>query len=523
MAEIRYLAGCDVGTGGTKAAVIDLEGHVLGDHYVEYPLITAKESWEKYPGTKAEHDPMMYWDSVATCFRESIKKAKVDSKHIGGVSISALSPACIMVDKGLRPLANGHIWMDRRATDQCRWLCENIGDERIFEISANPNDPYYALAKLMWERDNRPSLFRQCYKLQTAADFPAMKLTGVAVTDYSNASLIGIAFDVRKRRWDEQLLEEIGVEPDKLPEPFSCDKIIGEVTQQAAQETRLAKGTPVMAGTVDCNAAWVAGGAVDSGDASLVLGTAGVLGIVHEKDTFTKNMIMIIHTADSEKKYTTLGALVAGGASMRYFRDVFASHETQQQKDGGADAYDRLNDYANASPVGAKGLVYLPYLSGERTPIWDTTARGVLFGFGMDHNKGDFVRAMMEGVGYGLFHNYDLMMKSGVKANLPLILSEGGAKSSLWRQIIADILNIPCAWRRESKGAPVGNAIVAGVGTGVYKDYSIAKQWAGETREEDITYPNDHNNRLYMKYFDIYRTLYENNKGLFEQLAQVAN
>lgn len=521
MREIKYLAGCDVGTGGTKAVVIDLEGNVLGEFYIEYPLITAKEGWDKYSGMKAEHDPMMYWNAVATCFREAIKKAAIDPKYIGAVSVSALSPACILVDKNLNPLANGHIWMDRRATKQCQWLKENIGEERVFQLSANPIDPYYGIAKLMWERDNRPDLYNQTYKMQTAADFPAMMLTGTAATDYSNASLIGICFDIRKRKWDENLAEEIGIDIDKLPEPFPCDKVIGEVTRTAASETGLAKGTPVIAGTVDCNAAWIAGGAVADGDTSLVLGTAGVLGVVHEEAKFTRHMITIIHTADSERKYTTLAALVAGGASMRYFRDVFGTLEVEEQKMSGIDAYDRLNEQAEESPVGAKGLIYLPYLSGERTPIWDTSARGIYFGFGMDHKKSDFIRGMMEGVGYGLYHNFELMKRSGIKINLPIILSEGGAKSRLWRQIIADTLNEPCIWRKEIKGAPVGNAIAAGVGIGVYKDYSITNQWNSASDQENLSLPIPDNNETYMKYYTIYRRLYDQNKELFEELSNL--
>jgi xylulokinase len=521
MPEIKYLAGCDVGTGGTKAVVMDLDGKVLGDHFIEYPLITTKEPWEKYPGMKAEHDPLMYWDAVATCFREAIKQSRVDPKHIGSVSISALSPACILVDSDLKPLANAHIWMDRRATEQCAWLREQIGEERIFELSANPIDPYYAMSKLMWERDNRPELYKKTYKMQTAADFPAMMLTGEAVTDYSNASLIGIGFDVRRRKWDAKLVEEIGLDFDKLPKPYPCDRVIGEVTRRAAAETGLAQGTAVVAGTVDCNAAWVAGGAVANGDTSLVLGTAGVLGIVHEADKFTRHMIMIVHTADSEKKHTTLAALVAGGASMRYFRDVFGSLELKEQQLDGIDAYDKLNSMAEESPVGAKGLIYLPYLSGERTPIWDTSARGVFFGFGMDHGKGDFIRGMMEGVGYGLYHNFELMKRSKIKINRPIILSEGGAKSRLWRQIIADTLNEPCLWRRESKGAPVGNAIAAGVGIGVYKDYSITREWNNAASEEDISEPIPENHKIYMQYYSIYRELYENNINLFSDLAGI--
>ena len=184
----NYLVGCDVGTSGTKAVVMDEEGKVLGSHYIEYPLITPRPGW-------AEHNPEWYWNAVADTIKASILQSRVNPKEIRGISISALSPACILVDKDLNPLQYGHIWMDRRATAECKWLKEKIGDERVFNLSGNPIDPYYATAKLMWEKNNRPELYKQAYKLQTAADYPAMKLTGRAVTDYSNASLIGIAFD----------------------------------------------------------------------------------------------------------------------------------------------------------------------------------------------------------------------------------------------------------------------------------------------------------------------------------------
>ena len=233
-----FLVGCDVGTGGTKAVVMATDGTVLGSRYVEYPLITTKTSEEKFPGAKAEHNPEWYWHAVRDTIRVSIQQSKVNPKDIKGVSISALSPACILVDKDLRSLQNAHIWMDRRATAQCDRLRREIGEDRVFRLSANPIDPYYATAKLMWERDHRPDLYRKAYKFQTAADYPRMKLTGKAVTDYSNASLIGIVFDIVNRKWDEELTESIGLDPAKFPEAFPCDEVIGEVTGEAAQQTR---------------------------------------------------------------------------------------------------------------------------------------------------------------------------------------------------------------------------------------------------------------------------------------------
>ena len=513
----QYLVGCDVGTGGTKAVVMDVEGAVLGTHFIEYPLITTKTSAEKFPGAKAEHKPKWYWNAVADTIKISIQRSGVNPKDIKGVSISALSPACILVDKDLQPLQNAHIWMDRRATVECDWLRKNIGEERIFNLSANPIDPYYATAKLMWEKNNRPDLYEKTYKFQTAADYPCMKLTGKAVTDYSNASLIGIAFDIVNRRWDKDLIKEIGLDPDKFPEPYPCDEIIGEVTKEAAERTGLAVGTPVVAGTVDCNAAWVAGGAVESGSTQLVMGTAGVLGVVHEKPSFTKDMITIVHTANSKKMYTTLAALVSCGALIRYFRDNYGQLEMAAEAMTGKDAYVMLNEEAKDVSPGSDGLIVLPYFMGERTPIWDTHARGVVFGMSLDHGRGHLIRALMEGAGYGLLHNFELMKESGIKMNLPMILSEGGANSPMWRQIIADILNVECAFAMSSKGAPVGNAVCAGVGVGIYKNYDVVKDWV-TLGEHSV--PNEANNRLYQKLYRVYRDLYPALKDYFVQVAE---
>ncbi len=505
-----YLVGCDVGTSGTKAVVMDDQGRVLGSHYIEYPLLTPRPGW-------AEHDPEWYWNAVADTIGESIRQSAVDPKEIRGVSVSALSPACILVDRSLRPLQNGHIWMDRRGTAQTAWVKEHIGEDRVFAVSGNPTDPYYATIKLMWERDNRPDLYRQAYKLQTAADYPVMKLTGQAVTDYSNASLIGIAFDIVARKWDTALLDELGLDPDKFPDPRPCDEVIGQVTAEAAQRTGLARGTPVVAGTVDCNAAWVAGGAVDPGRASLVMGTAGVLGIVHDEPRFTKNMITIVHTARSRTSYTTLAAIVCCGALTRYFRDTFGQYEKQFASAMGLDAYEVLGLEAAAVPPGSDGLIVLPYFMGERTPIWDPLARGVLFGLSLAHTRGHYLRAMMEGAAYALLHNFELIRESGIRIDLPLVLGEGGARSPLWRQIIADVLNVPVVYDPSSKGAPVGNAVAAGVGTGVFPNYDVVKAWS---RPGDPMLPDPGRHARYMEYYAIFRRLYDKVQGEYGALAE---
>lgn len=506
----KLLVGVDVGTTGTKSVVMDDEGRVLGYHYVEYPLHVPRPGW-------AEQDPDDYWRAVQATVRVALRRAHADPRDVRGVSVSALAPACILLDQQGRPLERGHIWMDRRGTSQADWLKEHIGADRIFELSGNVPDPYFAMVKLMWERDVRPDLYRQTFKLQTAADYPVFKLTGQAVTDYSNASLIGIAFDIRRRTWDLALLEQIGIDPDKLPTAYPCDQVIGEVTRAAAEETGLLAGTPVVAGTVDCNAAWLGRGAVQDQDAGLVMGTAGVLGVVHDTPSFCPSMITIVHGAESRTRYTTLGALVSCGSLMRYYRDTFAVGEMAAARDLGLDAYDLMNLEAQQAPPGSDGLLLLPYFMGERTPVWDPLARGVALGWSIAHRRGHMIRAMMEGPAFALRQNLEVIRGCGLTLKEPLLLSEGGAKSRLWRQIIADTLGMVCSFSPDDRGAPVGNAVVAGVGVGVFKDYTVVKSWPQRT--EQIV-PDPDTQAVYDRYYEVFRGIYPRTRELFVQLAQ---
>lgn len=505
-----YLVGSDVGTGGTKSVVIDEQGNTLGQHFIEYPLITNKLGY-------VEHDPEWYWDAVADTMSKAIIDSKIDPKNIKGVSISALSPACILVDEDLNPLQMAHIWMDRRATRQCDWLRKNIGEDRVFDLTGNIIDPYYAITKLMWERDNRPELYKKTFKLQTAADYPTMRLTGKAVTDYSNACLIGIAYDIRNKVWDEDLLKQIGIDREKLPDLYPCEEIIGHVTKEAAIRTNIPAGTPVVAGTVDCNAAWVATGAVEDGDTSIVMGTAGIIGIVHKQDRFTRKMITICHTANSKEYYTTLSAQLCGGL-YRYYRDNLAIAEQNAERDTGIDAYDLMNIEASKVDPGSDGLIILPYFQGERTPIWDPYVRGLFFGISFGHTRGHIIRAIMEGTGYAFRHNYNYIKSSGVNIKLPIVMSEGGARSKLWRQIVCDMLEAPAVFMKNTNGAPFGNAVLAGVATGVFKDFSVTKDWS---EVEDLTEPIEKNSEIYRKYYKIFAELYERNKDLYVELASI--
>jgi len=500
-----YLIGCDLGTGGAKSIVVDLEGRVLSSHFVEYDLIIPRPGW-------AEQNPEWYWKAAAETIKTSLQKAKVRSEDILAVGLSSLAPACILVDKDFKPLQNSHIWMDRRATGECEWLKKNIGDKKVFELTGNPIDPYYAITKLMWEKNNRPDLYKKACWMLNVKDYVVLRLIHKPLTDYSHAALGGIAFDIRKRSWNKELLKEIGIDEKKLPPAYPCDEIVGKVTKEAATFTGLKEGTPVVAGAVDANAAYLSAGVIDEGENALTLGSTACWGMAHLKDEFIPGLICMPHIAYSRTHYISIAALVGGGSLIRWFRDNFGQMERLTEKELGVDAYEILNMEAEKILSGSDGLLVLPYFMGERCPLWDPSARGVIFGLSFLHTRGHIIRAMMEGVGFAIRHNISLLQQKGIKIASPMKLVEGGARSNLWRQIIADITGISTVYLGETQGAPLGDVVMAGVGSGVFKRYEVVRKWISPEAENKT---NPKTSAIYDELFEKYLKLYPCLKELF--------
>ena len=509
----KFLIGCDIGTSGAKAVIADEEGKIYGSYYVEYPLYSPKNGW-------FEHNPEDYWKVFCKNMQQILQQSGADPAQVAGVSVSACSPCCVLVDRKGRPLKNSPIWMDRRAVEECEFIRNIYDDDEIFKVCANPLDPHSGAVKLLWEKNHNPELYREAYKMLNPANFIVMKLTGNAVTDYSNASLTGIVFDIVERKWRTDMAERLGIDADKLAKLVPCHEIAGEVTREAALECGLHPGTPVAAGTVDCNAGWLGNGSTRPGDASFVMGTAGALGVVHEKPWFTKSLTTIIHTADSEHLYTTLAGTSTCGGLLRYLRDTFTEKENEWARREGKDIYDIFSEEAAEVPAGSEGLMVLPYFSGERTPLWNPNARGLVFGLSFSHTRGHWVRAMMEGGVYAVYHCLKIMQENHLEIKTPILVSEGGSKSALWRQIASDIMNVELSYMKAAKGAPMGNVINAGVASGIFKSYDIAKEFI---HAEQIHYPDARQHAAYEKYFELYLKLYEDIKTDYDILAEIKN
>ncbi len=505
------LLGIDFGTGGGKAVIINENAEVLGYGFEEYKIYTEHPGW-------SEHDAEEYWNVACRVIKTALKQSGSDPSDIEGIAVSSALPSMVMVGEDGNPLARAYNLMDRRAVKQVNYLREKLGEDRVFAISKNRLDDHPIVVNLLWEKENRPEIFSRIHKVLTIDGFIASRLTGENTCHYSGAPFYGVVYNLEKRSFEKDIIQELALPESIFPDLYASEDIIGEITSSAAAQTSLEAGTPVAAGQVDCNAGWVGAGAIEAGACQMNLGTAGNFGIVHDGSYFDPSMINFAYTTKSNRDFITVPTTTTGGQLIRYMRDNFYKAEKESEKETGIDTYDIINKEAEAVPPGSEGLVMLPYLMGERTPIWDVQARGTLFGLSLNHTRGHIVRAMMEAVAYALYDSYQILKKSGMSITPPLILNEGGAKSKLWRQIITDVFNIPTALVENRTGAPYGDAILAGVATGVFKDYSISKEKA---RYIEGLEPIRENHEMYMEYFKLYKNLYEHVKEDYKTLAHL--
>lgn len=507
----KYLIGLDYGTGGGKACIIDENAEVLAYAFREYPIYVDKPSW-------SEHDAWNYWTVACDTIQECIGKAGIDAGDVKCIGISSAQPCMVMVDKEHNPINRAYNLMDRRAVKEVEWLRDNIGVEEIFRINGNRIEDYPTMVNIMWEKKNRPKDYQRIWKTLTIDGFVRLKMTGKAAMSYSHGGFWGVAYDIRKKEFNRELMEKIGIDIGLMPELYPCEQVIGTVTGAAAKELGLVEGIPVCAGQVDCNAGFVGGGAITPGDVQINLGTCGVMGVVNDNKEFIDLVCNDPYTTSSCNDFISIAVVLTGGQVLRYLRDNFCEMEQEAAKSmPEMDVYDIMNQEAEKIPAGSEGLIVLPYLMGERTVLWDAYARGTVFGLSLHHTKGHFIRAMMEGVAYALYDNFRLMKEKGIKANAPIILNEGGAKSKLWRRIITDVFNVPTAFVKNRVGAPYGDAILAGVAAGIFPDFTIAKE---KVHYIDYMEPDPEAHQRYMTYFRIYRNLYEHLKTDFVDLYE---
>lgn len=507
---MAFLLGIDIGTSGTKTVLFNETGSTIASALGEYPLYQPNIGW-------AEQDPEDWWKATFNTIKEVLAKSGVNASEVIGIGLSGQMHGAVLLDKDNKVLRKAIIWCDQRSSAECGQITSIIGKERLIEITANPALTGFTASKVMWVKNNEPQIFEKIKKILLPKDYIRFKLTGEFATEVSDAS--GMQFmDIPKRKWSDEVLSKLGIEKSLLGDLYESQEISGKVNKYASDLTGLKEGTPVAGGAGDQAAGAVGNGIVRSGVISSTIGTSGVV------FAFTENVSIDpkgrVHTFCHAVPNTwhIMGVTQGAGLSLKWFRDNFCIEEKRTAELMRIDPYVLMDQEAEKIGAGCNGLIYLPYMMGERTPHLDPNAKGVFFGLSAKHEKQDMIRAVMEGVVYSLKDCLEIIKDMGVDIT-EVRASGGGGKSKLWRQMQADVFGTEIATINSSEGPALGVAILAGVGVGLYGSVAqacdaIITTKTRQSADMDL-------NTKYAKYYSVYKQLYKSLKQNFSDLAGI--
>lgn len=498
------LLGIDIGTSACKVAAFTQNGTVLAQASEPYPVYQPQPGW-------AEQDPDEWWDAVCRAVRRTLEQ-KIKPQEIVGIGIDGQSWSAVPVAKDKTVLCRTPIWMDTRAGDSCVKMKQAVDEHRLFEVSKNPLAPTYTMPKVLWYRDHRPQVYEKTVKILQSNGYIAFCLTGVLAQDYSQGYGWS-CYDMARGEWNTELCAELGIKPSLLPELMPCHGIVGGVTKEAAVQTGLMQGTPVVAGGLDAACGALGAGVIRPKETQEQGGQAGGMSICADVCRANERLILSAHVVPG--RWLLQGGTVGGGGAVRWYAEQFGAQERLAAHEKGTHVLAELDEGASRVAPGCDGLVFLPYLSGERSPIWNDRAKGVFFGIDYAKTRAHFARAVMEGVAFSLRHNLETAQAAGVSAG-ELRAMGGAANSALWTQMKADVTKKTVAVVSADTATALGAAILAGVGTGVYAGFEEAVEQTVNVRR--IYRPNPSVYQAYDRNYGVYRSLYENLQGLMNEV-----
>lgn len=445
------LLGIDVGTGGTRAVLIDVRGRVIGSATAEHAAMSSPRiGW-------AEQSPEDWWRAACLAIKECHAKSSTAAQDVSAIGLTGQMHGLVLLDAQDQVVRPALLWCDQRTGDECREITNRVGAQRLIELTANPALTGFTLPKIWWVQRHEPQLWARVRSLMLPKDYVRFRLTGARAIDVADASGT-LMFDVAHRRWSQPMLEVSGVQESLLPKVFESQEISGYVHEEGARLAGLRPGIPVVAGAGDQAAGAVGMGIVKAGAVSATIGTSGVVFAATSEPVLEPKGRIHTFCHAIPKRWHVMGVTQGAGLSLRWFRDQFGAG-----KDDGRDPYDRLAEEAAKTPPGADGLLWTPYLMGERTPHLDPNARGALVGITAQHTRAHVIRAILEGVAFSLRDSLTLFREIGVPVS-SIRLGGGGARSPLWQQIQADIYGMPVELIGADEGAAYGAALLAGVG-----------------------------------------------------------
>jgi len=494
---MNYL-GIDVGTGGTRALVMDERGNVVASASAEHAhFASPRPGW-------AEQDPRDWWRACGIAVRKALESSGIKAADIACVGFSGQMHGAVLLDSGDEVIRPALIWCDQRSEPQSRELEEQFGRDTLIRLTCNPPLTNFTLTKFLWVRENEPQNWARVAHVMLPKDYVRFRLTGERAIDMADASGT-LLLDVTNRVWSKEVLTKTDINSSMLPALFESPQVCGKVSTAGAEATGLRAGTPVVAGAGDQAAGAVGMGIARVGAVSATIGTSGVVFASTDRPAMDPQGRLHTFCHAIPGRWHVMGVTQAAGLSLRWYRDNFGSASPGTQKKDGRDPYDVFAEEASAAPVGSEGAFWLPYLMGERTPHLDPNARAALVGLTASHTRAHVVRAILEGVAFSLKDTFTIFDEMKIPIT-SIRLGGGGARSPLWRQIQADVYGREVEIVAAEEGAAYGAAILAGVGAGGWS--SVEQACDAVVRVAQRIAPNQKDSATMQQAYRTYRTIY---------------
>lgn len=494
---MRYFIGIDSSTTATKALLMTQDGTVVGVSSAEYAYETPHPLW-------SEQEPGLWWDATCNSIRSVIAEAGITPTEVSGIGLTGQMHGLVLLDAAGESLRPAILWNDQRTQAECDEIRAIVGKQRLIDITGNDALTGFTAPKILWVKNHEPTIYAQIAQILLPKDYVRFKLTGQYATDKAGAAGTQL-FDVRTRNWSTELLDALGIALAWMPPTFEGTAVTGLISAEAAAQCGLAIGTPVFGGGGDQAANAVGTGAVVDGVVALSLGTSGVVFASSDEPLIEADGRLHAFCHAVPNKWHFMGVMLSAAGSLRWYHDTFCPDMS----------YDEMTAEAAEIPAGSDGLLFLPYLTGERTPHPDPLARGAFVGFTVRHTRAHATRAVMEGVAYGFRDMFELMREAGLADVTQIRASGGGTRSKLWLQILADVLQKEIVTVNTTEGAAFGAAILAAVGTGVFADVPAACAALIEVADGVSV---GGNSAEYQQRYPIYTSLYPNLRTVFSQL-----
>lgn len=509
MTERNCLIGIDVGTSGVKVLALSSQGKIMATAVEAYPLYSPKPGW-------TEQEPDDWWTGTVKALKHVM--SKIPSSTVSAIGLSGQMHGMVALDDTRQVVRRAILWNDQRTDSQCREITAAAGGlPGLLEMTNNQMLTGYTGGKILWLKQNEPDLYAKTRVIINPKDYIRYRLTGEICTDVSDASGFGL-FDVRHQCWHTALIQRIGLDPALFPPVVESSALTGTVTSEAAEICGLTEGTPVCGGGGDAVISTTGLGIYKPGRVAVTLGTSGVVAMALPAYIDNPQGKLQVFCGNMKGTYTAMGVTLAAAGSYHWFREALGQIEIEQGKQQGTSAFALLDKAAAATPAGSDGLIFLPYLTGERCPVNDPAARGGFIGLTTHHTKGHFARSVLEGVAYSLRQVYDLTVHASPQLksqSSELVLAGGGAASPLWRQIIADVFGLPVQTVYGSaEGGSFGAALVAGVAAGVWPDLTATVPLISKESE---TIPNSEHRDIYEHLYEKYIKMYDALKWSFDE------